>query len=99
MQFHNFFNAVGLHTCMCENHHNCIFMNINEKNKKQKTKKKKKKKKNVYLITNIIKKNGCLPTKMLISEHSFVLKMTKSETTVMRGYRAVFLVVNNANID
>ena len=83
MQFHNFFNAVGLH--MCENHHYCIFMNINEKN--------------VSLVTNNIKKNGCLPTKLLISEHSFVLKMTKIETTVMHGYRAVFLVVNNANID
>ena len=50
MQFHNFFNAVGLH--MHENHHNCIFMNINEKN--------------VYLVTNNIKKNGCLPTYLSI---------------------------------
>ena len=56
-------------------------------------------KKNVSLVTNNIEKNGCLPTKMPISEHSFVLKMTKIETTVMHGYRAVFLVVNNANID
>ena len=29
MQFHHFFNGIGLH--MCENHHSCIFMNINEK--------------------------------------------------------------------
>ena len=46
------------------------------------------------------KKNGCLPTKMLISEHSVVLKvkMIKIETTVIHGYRAAVLVVNNANI-
>ena len=35
---------------------------------------------------------------MLISEHSVVLKVTKIETTVMHGYRAVALVVNNTNI-
>ena len=58
-------------------------MNINEKN--------------VSLVTNNLKKIGCLPRKMLISEHSFVLKMTKIETIVMHGYIAVFLVVNNAN--
>ena len=51
------------------------------------------------LITKNIKKNGCLPTKMPISEHSVVLKMTKLETTVMHGYGAVVLVVNNANIN
>ena len=50
------------------------------------------------LVTNNIKKNGCLPTKMLTSEQLVVLKMTKIETTVMHGYRAVFLAVNNANI-
>ena len=54
--------------------------------------------KNVSLVNNNIKRNGCLPTKMLISEHSVVLKMTKIETTVMHGYRAVVLVVNDANI-
>ena len=73
---------------MCENHHNCIFMNINEK---------------CVLGNQQFKKNGCLPTKMLMSEmlkfeHSVALKMTKIETTVMHGYRAVVLVVNNANI-
>ena len=50
------------------------------------------------LVTNNIKKNGCLPTNMLTSEQLVVLKMTKIETTVMHGYRAVFLAVNNENI-
>ena len=49
------------------------------------------------LVANNIK-DGYLPTKMLISEQSFVLKMTKIGTTVMHGYKAVNLVVNNANI-
>ena len=43
-------------------------------------------------------KNGCLPTKLLTSEQTIVVKMTKIETTGMHGYRAVFPVVNNANI-
>ena len=68
---------------MYENHHSCIFMNINEKN--------------VSLVTNNMK-NGCLPTKLLTSEQTIVVKMTKIETTGMHGYRAVFPVVNNANI-
>ena len=34
---------------------------------------------------------------MLMYEQSFVLKMTEIKTTIMHGYRAVFLVVNNAN--
>ena len=55
-------------------------------------------KKKMSLVTNNIKKNGCLPTKMLTSEQLVVLKMTKIETTVMHGYRAIFLAVNNANI-
>ena len=63
-------------------------MNINEK-----------KKKTMSLVTSNIKKEWVPTYKMLISEHSFVLKMTKIEATVMHGYRAVFLVVNNANID
>ena len=67
---------------MYENHHSCIFMNINE---------------NVSLVTNNMKKNGCLHTKMLTSEQTIVVKMTKIETTVMHGYRAVFPVVNNTN--
>ena len=69
---------------MYENHHSCIFMNINEKN--------------VSLVTNNMKKNGCLPTEMLTSEQTTVVKMTKIEKTGMHGYRAVFPVVNNANI-
>ena len=44
---------------MYEDHNNCIFMNINEKY--------------VSLVTNDIK-DGYLPTKMLTSEQSFVLK-------------------------
>ena len=69
---------------MYENHHSCIFMNINEKN--------------VSLVANNMRKNGCLPTKMLTSEQTIVVKMTKIETTGMHGCRAVFPVVNNANI-
>ena len=55
---------------MNENHHNCIFMNINEKN--------------VSLVANNIK-NGYLPTKMLTSGQSVVLKMAKIETTGTHG--------------
>ena len=68
---------------MYENHHNCIFMDIYEK---------------CVLGNQQYKKNGYLPTKMLISKQSVVLKMTKIETTVMHGYGAAFLIVNNANI-
>ena len=35
---------------------------------------------------------------MLTSEQTIVVKMTKIEITGMNGYRAVFPVVNNANI-
>ena len=90
MQFHYFVHAKGLYTY--ENHHTCIFMNINHTC--------------IFMNINLTcvignqqyKKNGCLLTKMLTSEQSIVLKMTEIETTVMHGYRAVFLVVNNANI-
>ena len=45
-----------------------------------------------------MKKNGYLPTEMLTSEQTIVVKMTKIEITGIHGYRAVFPVVNNANI-
>ena len=42
------------------------------------------------LVTNNIKKNRCLPTKMLTSEQLVVLKMTKIETTVMHDIELSF---------
>ena len=65
---------------MYAKYHNCIFMNSNEK---------------CVFGYQQYKKNGCLPTKMLTSEQSVLLKIVP---TVMHGYRAVFLFVNNANI-
>ena len=59
---------------MYGNHHNCIFMNINEK----------------LVLGNQQYKNKWV----LTYEQSVVLKMTRIETTVMHGYRPVYLVVN-----
>ena len=50
------------------------------------------------LVINNIKKNGCLPTKLLTSGQLVALKKTKIETTVMYGDNAVFLIVSYANI-